>query len=174
MEIYYKCQVCWNEFGHTERPEKPGSEEGLQLEACPYCGSQGKIQELLTGRTSILRAMEHFFGTSPTFLEEENEHRFEKVLSEQVQIILRLFTPIGPDSEEVHLDELLLQIKNQGAYKPISRLTKVGKIMYMDPIQDPLTQTSYLALKIEKQSWETVTVLKLELHPDGSFVVHFE
>ncbi len=174
METYYKCQVCWNEFDYTEKPEKSGPEEELQLEACPYCGSQGKIQALLTGRASILQAMEHFFGTSPTFLEEENKHQFEKVLSEQTRVILKLFTPIGPEREEVHIDELLLQIKNQGAYKPISRLTKVGKIRYVDPIQDPLTQTSYLALKIEKQSWETVMVLKLELHPEGGFVVHFE
>lgn len=174
MERYYKCSKCWNEFDYTEVPEKKDPSEELQLEACPYCGAKESLQELRTGRTPILQTITHFFKTSSTFVEGENIHYVEKVFSEQNRLILKLFTPLGPQSEEVQLDELILQRKDPDGYKPMGRLAKVGKILYVDPIQDLVTQASYLALKIEKQSWETVMILRLELYSDGSFFVHFE
>jgi DNA-directed RNA polymerase subunit RPC12/RpoP len=174
MEKYYKCSKCWNEFDYIEVPEKKDLAQGLQLEACPYCGTKESLQELLTDRVAILQALTHFFKTPSTFVEEENAHYFEKVFAEQHRLILKLFTPIGPKSEEVQLDELSLQRKGPDGYKPMGRLSKVGKILYLDFIQDPVTQTSYLAFKIEKQSWETVMILRLELYSDGSFFVHFE
>lgn len=174
METYYKCQVCWNEFDYLEISEKEESRKGFQLEICPYCGNRETLQELLTGKTAILQTITHFFGISPKFLEEENKHYFEKVFSEQVHLTLKLFTPLGPDDEEIHLDTLMLQTRDPSGYKLISHLTKVGKIVYIDLIQDSVAQAPFLVFKLEKQSWETVMVLRLELYPNGSFFVHFE
>jgi DNA-directed RNA polymerase subunit RPC12/RpoP len=182
METYYKCLVCWNEFDYvdvgadlkpTSTPEECAAEM-IQLEACPYCGSRENLKMLLTNRTSILQAITQFFGSPPKFFEEENKHSIQKVFSEQIQLTFKLFTPIGPEGDDIHIDELALERKDQDEYKPMSRLTKVGKIVYLDLVQDSNENVSYLVFKIEKQSWETVMVLRLELHPDGSFFVHFE